>query len=93
MNTKKLFGVTAFAASMIITGTAWAECGALPTPPALPADGAAVSSKDMEKVAQEFDAYQTKFVEVNDCATKEYNETADKFKAVMEAYAAKNKKK
>ena len=93
MNTNKLFGVATFAASLIISGTAWAACEPLPTPPTLPADGAAVSSKEMEKIAHDFDTYQSKFIEVSDCTTKEYNETGDKFKAVMEAYAAKGKKK
>ena len=89
----KIFAVAALATSMGMAGSAWADCGLKPSVPDLPADGATVSSKEIGEVAKKFDEYQAKFVEFNECATKEFNDTSEKFKEVLETYSAKNKKK
>ena len=48
----------------------------------------------MEKVANEFDAYQTEFIEFSNCINKEFEETQNAFKAALDAYqAAAGKKK
>lgn len=91
--TTKIIGAAVACAVLGMGSAAWADCGVSPTPPAIPADGSGINSKEMEKIAKEFDAYQSKFIEVNDCVTKEYNDSQAKFKAAIDAYSAKNKKK
>ena len=91
--TRIISATAAGLAMMALSGSAWADCGLKPNVPTIPADGNTVSGKEMENTANEFDAYQTKFIEFNDCITKEYNDTATKFKEVITAYQAKAKKK
>jgi hypothetical protein len=84
------------AAVMTMTAGAYAaetKCGAVPPLPDLPADGTAVTSKEMDAVAEAFDAYQTKYVEFSKCSTGEFNELQKKFEALLDQYAAKGKKK
>jgi len=89
MTKTKIFGA-ALALTMAMGGNAWADCGAAPTPPAIPADGAAIPGKEMEVLANDFDAYQQKFIKFNECARKEYDDVQKKFETVLDAYQAKN---
>ncbi len=90
----KFAGVVA-AVSILSTGAFAAEskCGALPAIPDAPADGAALTSKDMDALANNFDDYQSKFSTFNKCAVEEFNGAQAKFEQAVEAYAAKNSKK
>jgi hypothetical protein len=91
--TTKILSVAAAIAVMGLGGGAWAaDCGDKPALPNIPADGAAASSKDMEKASEELETYSNKFAAFNDCAVKEYNETLDKWKTTLAAYQAKSKK-
>lgn len=90
----KFVGVVA-AVMTLSTGAFAADtkCGTIPVIPDAPADGAALTSKDMDALANTFDEYQSKFAAVNKCAVEEYNAATAKFEAAVEAYAAKNSKK
>ncbi len=92
--TTKIFGA-AVALTMMGTGGAWAaDCGTRPPVPALAGtDGSKLTGKEMEKLATDFDEFQTKFVTFSDCINKEFNESTAAFKTVMTAYQDKNKKK
>jgi hypothetical protein len=69
------------------------KCGAQPPLPELPADGAALASKEMDAVAKSFDDYQAKFQEYNKCLVGEFNTTQKKFEEIIDAYSSKGKKK
>ena len=69
------------------------KCGAVPALPDLPADGTAVTSKEMDAVAEAFDDYQSKYVEFSKCTNAEFNDLQKKFEALLDAYASKGKKK
>ena len=91
----KISGILAAVMTLSI-GSAYAaetKCGALPALPDLPADGAAVASKEMDALAKTFDAYQAKFADFNKCAVNEFNGEQKKFDDLIEAYSAKNAKK
>ncbi len=90
----KFAGVVA-AVMTLSTGAFAAEtkCGALPAIPDVPADGAALASKDMDALASSFDTYAEKFQAFNKCSVEEFNATQNKFEMAVEAYAAKNAKK
>src|SRR3982751_5432237 len=78
--TTKIIGA-AVAVVMLGTGSAaWADCGLKPSVPEIPA---APSGKEMEKVANEFDAYQTKFIEFSNCINKEFEDAQGKFKTAL----------
>ena len=95
MNRTTKIIATATVAMFAMGGSAWAaDCGAAPKVPDLSAvDGAKVTGKEMEKIATEYDGYQNNFVKFSDCINKEFEESQGKFKAVMDAYSSKNKKK
>lgn len=89
--TTRIIGAAVVFAALGMSGTAWADCGLkpnVPTIPATPPDG-----KEMEKIANEFDAYQTKFIEFSNCINKEFEDTQNAFKATLDAYQAGAKKK
>lgn len=90
----KFAGVVA-AVSILSTGAFAAEtkCGAIPAIPDVPADGAALTSKEIDALANTFDEYQTKFASTNKCAVDEFNQAQAKFENAVAAYAAKNSKK
>ena len=89
--TTKVIGAAVAFAVLGMGGTAWADCGLKPSVPEIPA---APTGKEMEKVANEFDAYQTEFIEFSNCINKEFEETQNAFKAALDAYqAAAGKKK
>ena len=92
--TTMIFGA-ALALTMLGPSGAWAaaDCGTKPVAPELPADGATVVSKEMDVIADNFDAYQAKFAEFNKCSINEFNEVQKKFEDLIAAYAAKGKKK
>jgi hypothetical protein len=94
---KRVFTLSgAVAAVMMLSGGAFAaesKCGPVPTLPEIPADGTAVTSKEMDAVAEGFDAYQSKYVEFSKCTNAEFNELQKKFEAVLDQYASKGKKK
>ncbi len=90
--TTKIFSAVV-ALTMMGAGSAWADCGALPPLPALTADGSKLTGKEMEQLANDFDAYQTKFVAFNNCINKEFNDSAKTFEGIMAAYQDKGKKK
>ena len=84
------------AAVMMLSTGAFADpskCGAIPNPPDVPADGAALASKEMDTLASAFDEYQATFAKFNKCAVDEFNGTQKSFETVIDAYAAKGKKK
>ncbi len=89
-----LSGVVA-AVMTLSTGAFAAEtkCGAVPTLPDLPADGTAVTSKEMDAVAEAFDTYQGKYVAFSKCTNAEFNDLQKKFEGLLDAYASKGKKK
>ncbi len=95
MNRTTKIIATATVALFAMGGSAWAaDCPARPTVPDMASvDGAKVTGKEMEKIATEYDAYQNNFVKFSDCINKEFEESQGKFKTVMDAYSAKNKKK
>ncbi len=82
--TTKIIGA-AVAFTMLGMGSAWADCGLKPSVPEIPAtpDG-----KQMEKLANEFDAYQTKFIEFSNCINKEFEDAQTSFKAALDSYQA-----
>jgi len=82
--------------TMLSAGGAFAaesKCGTMPAPVDIPADGAALASKEMDTVAAAFDDYQAKFSTFNKCAVEEFNATQAKFENLIDAYAAKGAKK
>ncbi len=84
------------AAVMMLSGGAYAapsKCGAIPNPPDIPADGTALASKEMDTLASAFDEYQAAFAKFNKCAVEEFNAAQKGFETVIDAYAAKGKKK
>jgi hypothetical protein len=86
----------AVAAVMTLSAGAFAaetKCGAVPTLPDLPADGTAVTSKEMDAVAEAFDDYQSKYVTFSKCTNAEFNDLQKKFEGLLDAYASKGKKK
>jgi hypothetical protein len=91
----KISGVVAALMTLSVSGAFAAEtkCGALPPLPDIPADGAALASKEMDAVAASFDGYQSKFQEFNKCAVEEFNATQKKFEDLIDAYSSKGKKK
>ena len=88
--TTKIIGA-AVALAIMSTGAAWADCGLKPSVPEIPSG--TPSGKAMEKVANEFDAYQTKFIEFSNCINKEFEDTQNAFKVAIDAYQASAKKK
>ncbi len=95
---KRIFTLSgAVAAVMTLSvGGAFAadtKCGTVPALPDLPADGTAVTSKEMDAVAEGFDTYQSKYVEFSKCTNAEFNEAQKKFEALLDQYASKGKKK
>lgn len=95
---KKIFTLSAAVAAVMTlsVGGAFAaetKCGAVPAAPDLPADGTAVTSKEMDAVAEAFDTYQGKYVEFSKCTNAEFNELQKNFEALLDAYASKGKKK
>jgi hypothetical protein len=70
-----------------------AECPAMPKAPAVPADGAKATGKEMEAAVKEIETYQDAFKKFNDCAIKEFNVTMDGFNKALDDYQSKNKKK
>jgi len=90
----KISGVLAAVMTLSVSGAYAAEskCGALPPVPDMPADGAALASKEMDAVASSFDDYQSKFQEFNKCSVEEFNATQKKFEDLIDAYASKGKK-
>ncbi|MGE4061858.1 MAG: hypothetical protein AB7E79_00675 [Rhodospirillaceae bacterium] len=95
---KKVFtlcGAVAAVMTLSVGGAFAAEskCGSVPTLPDLPADGTAVTSKEMDAVAEGFDDYQSKYVEFSKCTNAEFNEAQKKFEALLDQYASKGKKK
>jgi hypothetical protein len=44
--------------------------------------------KQMEKLANEFDAYQSKFIEFSNCTNKEFEDAQTQFKAALDSYQA-----
>lgn len=95
---KRIFTLSgAVAAVMTLSmGGAFAaetKCGAVPPLPDLPADGTAVTSKEMDAVAEGFDDYQAKYVAFSKCTNAEFNEAQKKFEALLDQYASKGKKK
>lgn len=91
----KTLRTAALAAIMVggVSGMALAECPPQPKPPAIPADGAKVTGKEMEAVVKEIETYQEGFQKFNECAVKEYKTTMDEFDKTLDAYQSKNKKK
>ncbi len=91
----KISGVFAAIMTLSVSGAYAAEskCGGQPPVPDLPADGAALASKEMDAVAKGFDDYQAKFQEHNKCAVEEFNATQAKFETIIDAYSSKGKKK
>ncbi len=91
----KISGVVAAIMTLSVSGAVAAEskCGATPAVPDMPADGAALASKEMDTVASSFDDYQSKFQEFNKCAIEEFNATQKKFEDLIDAYSSKGKKK
>jgi len=91
----KISGIAAALLMMSATGAfaADSKCGPTPAVPEVPADGTALQSKEMDTIAATFDEYQTKFAEFNKCAVDEFNATQEKFEKLIDAYAAKGKKK
>jgi hypothetical protein len=85
MNRTMKIIAAAAAFTMLGMGSAWADCGLKPNVPEIPAtpDG-----KQMEKVANEYDAYQTKFIEFSNCINKEFEESQTAFKAALDSYQA-----
>lgn len=84
------------AAVMTFSAGAYAAqtaCGEVPALPDLPADGSAVTSKEMDTIAESFDDYQAKYVEFSKCTNTEFNDVQKKFEALLDAYASKGKKK
>lgn len=82
--------------TFVMTGGAFAaqsSCGAMPALPDFPADISAVSSSDMDAFVESYDKYEETFIKFNECTTKEFNEAQEKFKAAMDAYASKGKKR
>lgn len=69
------------------------KCGTVPPLPDLPTDGTAVTSKEMDAVAEGFDDYQSKYVEFSKCTNAEFNDLQKKFEALLDQYASKGKKK
>lgn len=91
----KTLRTAALAAILVggVSGVAMAECGAQPKAPTIPADGAKLTSKEMDAVVKDFDAYQKDFSKFNECVVKEYKATDEAFNNVLDAYQSKNKKK
>ncbi|MBX7198198.1 MAG: hypothetical protein K1X51_02370 [Rhodospirillaceae bacterium] len=91
----KTLRTAALAAIMIsgVSGVALADCPAQPKPPAIPADGAKLTSKEIDAVVKDYDAYQKDFQKFNECVVKEYKAADDAMNAVIDAYQSKNKKK
>lgn len=90
-----LGGAVAVAMTISMGGAFAADtkCGAVPTLPDMPADGTAVTSKEMDAVAEAFDSYQSKYVEFSKCTNAEFNDLQKKFEELLDAYASKGKKK
>jgi hypothetical protein len=85
-------------AAVFLAGTtgAWAaesQCGPIPNPPDIPDDGATATAEQMENALNELDLYTNKFAEFNTCAIKEYDASAKKWPATLEAYQNKGKNK
>jgi hypothetical protein len=91
----KITGVLAVVMTLSTSGAfaADSKCGAIPNPPDVPADGAALTSKEMDTIAAAFDDYQEAFAKFNKCAVEEFNTVQKGFESVIDAYAAKGKKK
>jgi hypothetical protein len=85
--------IIAAAATLTLLSTgAWAaDCGLKPSVPNIPTG--TPSGKEMETVANEFDAYQTKFIEFSNCINKEFEDSQNAFKAALDAYQAASSKK
>jgi hypothetical protein len=90
----QITGVLAVVMMFSASGAFAAEskCGTIPNPPDLPADGAALASKDMDAVAAAYDEYEGAFSKFNKCAVEEFNAVQKGFGDLVDAYAAKGKK-
>ncbi len=91
----KTLRTAALAAILVggVSGVALAECPAQPKAPAIPADGAKLTSKEIDAAVKEYDAYQKDFQKFNECVVKEYKAIDEAFNVVIDAYQSKNKKK
>ena len=91
----KTLRTAALAAILVggVSGVALADCGAQPKAPAIPADAAKLTSKEMDAVVKDYDAYQKEFQKFNECVVKEYKTTDEAFNNAIDAYQSKNKKK
>lgn len=80
--------IIAAAATLTLLSTgAWAaDCGLKPSVPEIPTG--TLDGKTMEKVATEYDAYQTKFIEFSNCINKEFEDSQTAFKTALDAYQA-----